>query len=209
MNLLALILHPFFKWVYKEEFEISNRNKKRIEDYKVDIFKLNNRLYEYHNFEGNAKLISQNGIINYFDTTNKGEIVVISYNGLDLKGNNIYLSNLREKINFSDCYISIEKDYDNDKFISLLRIVHIQNINPELMLVISEFTSRYKNRGYGSVLLSHCCEIAKRKGFKYVVGELAFADRENHPLLERLYQRLGFEVNYLPEGNRGIIIKYL
>lgn len=208
MNLFTKRVFPFFRWKKEEKFKTSNYNEDEILKCYDKIFKLEMKLYEYHNFESNAKLISQNGYINYFDVTNKGEIVVISYNGSDLKGNNIFLNNLLEEPNFCNYYISTE-DYEDEKFIQLLNMVHIQNINPNLMLVISEFVCRSKNRGYGSVLLSHCCETAKRKGFKYVVGELAFVDRERHPQLERLYKRLGFEVHYIPEKSRGVIIKYL
>ena len=193
---------------HKEKSELSKLYDKRIRKCYVDIFNLERELDKYRNFESNAKLISQNGKINYFGVTNNGEIVAVSYNGLDLKGNNIYLTNLCEKPNFSDCHISFEV-YEDEKFVALLNKAYIKDINPKLMLVISDFTSRYKNRGYGSTLLSHCCDIAKRKGFKYIVGELASANCKSHPQLERLYKRLGFEVHYLPERNCGVIIKYL
>lgn len=208
MNLFKEKILSLFHMSLKEKTELLKPYEKRIRKCYADIFNLERELDKYRNFESNAKLISQNDKINYFGVTKNGEIVAVSYNGLDLKGNNIYLTNLCEKPNYGDCHISLEV-YDDDKFIALLEMVHIQDIDPKQMLVISEFTSQYKNRGYGSTLLSHCCEIAKRKGFKYIVGELASADCRSHPQLERLYKRLGFEVHYLPERNRGVIIKYL
>lgn len=210
--ILRLLLHPFFKWVYKSEFnsykETEVHQKKIISDCRDEIRMLKKQLEKYENFENNIKEIVGRNEINYLEVTDKEEIVIISHHNPDLRDCVIFLNNLHTKYNFGCCHLN-SSPREAPHLLSLLNKAGINNIDSRNMLSIGDIQCKDKNHGYGTALLSYCCKIAKRQNLKYVVGELAYADRENHPKLECFYRNIGFEVYLFPEECKGVIIKYL
>lgn len=212
VTMLRLLLYPCFKWVYKSDFnryeELGAYQRKAISDYRDEVFNLNKELDRYKNLEDNIKDIVKSNAINYIDVSDKDEIVIISHNSSDIRNSNIFINNLHTRYSFGCCHLSSDPR-EAFHLLALLEKVNINDIEPQLMLAICDIISKDKNYGYGSALLSYCCKIAQRQGLKYAVGWLSSVDKENHPQLERFYKRLGFEVHYFPEGNEGVVIKYL
>lgn len=210
--ILRLLLHPFFKWVYKSEFnsykETEVHQKKIISDCRDEICMLKKQLEKYENFENNIKEIVGRNEINYLEVTDKEEIVIISHHNQDLRDCVIFLNNLHTRYSFGCCHLN-SSPREAPHLLSLLNKAGINNIDSRKMLSIGDIQCKDKNHGYGTALLSYCCKIAKRQNLKYVVGELAYADRENHPKLECFYRNIGFEVYLFPEESKGVIIKYL
>lgn len=216
MNIIVaifrLLLYPCFKWVYKSDFnsykETEKYQKKIISDYRDEICTLKKQLEKYDNFENNIKEIVGRNKINYLEITDKEEIVIISHNNPDLRDCVIFLNNLHTRYSFGCCHLN-SSPREAPHLLSLLNKAGIKNINSRNMLPICDIQCKDKNHGYGTALLSYCCKIAKRQNLKYVVGELAYADRENHSKLERFYRNIGFQVYLFPEESKGVIIKYL
>lgn len=211
-TILRLLLHPCFKWVYKSEFngykEAEMYQKKIISDFRDDIYMLKKQLERYRNSENNIKEIVGSNEINYLEITDKEEIVIVSHNNSDLRDCNIFLNNLHTRYSFGCCHLS-SSPMEAFHLLSLLSKAGINNVDPKDMLSICDIQCKDKNHGYGTTLLSCYSKIAKRENLKYVVGELAYVDRENHPKLERFYENIGFEVYLFPEESKGVIIKYL
>lgn len=210
ISLFRLLLHPLFKWVYKYDFEHLENTIKIHRDVRAgndeEIESLKSKLDELRYWEKNMKAVIKEYKWNSLALTSKGEIVVISGNGDDMRSIDIILTNLRSRYGVRCCRLGSVTG-ENGHILSLLRKVGVNDIDSSNMVTISDIQCSEKNNGYGSTLLSYFIERAQEQQIKIITGWLSLVDRKYHRKLKKFYERLQFEVYFLPDSNEGVIIR--
>lgn len=208
------ILHPFFRWVYKKDFEsiesrgnmfaisCSHKNKE-IEELKITLGK-------YQCREVNMKQLMEEYRYNILSYTPYGETVVISYSNLNMFTSDIVLSHLRSKKGLRCCKMSTSMR-ENQTVKPLLENAGVQIPETLLMTTISNIccSSEYRGNGYATTLLSFTLQEARRQNIKSLAGWLCSGDSEHHIELKKLYERLDFDVYLFPDISQGVIIQCL
>lgn len=214
VSIFRFMLHPFFKWVYKNEFEsleartdmfvqgCSQKNKE-IEELKIT-------LYKYRCGEKSMKQLIKEYKYNVLSQTPNGETVVISYSTPDILSSDIVLSHLRTEDGAGCCKMGTSTR-ENQTVLPLLRRAGIQIEDTFLMTTITDICCLPRHRGnaYATTLLSFAFQQAQRQNVKYLAGWLSKCDKEYHADLKKLYERLGFDVYLFPDKSEGVIIKCL
>lgn len=212
ISLFRLLLHPLFKWVYKNDFEKLENTIEILKDVRSrnneEIKNLKSKLDGFRYWEKNMKAVIKDYKWNNLALTAKDEIVVISSNGDDMRSIDIILTNLLSRYGVKCCRLGADKG-DNGAILSLLEELGINDIDSSNMVTISDIQCTEKNNGYGSALLSYFIERAREQKIEVVVGWLSpvYPDVEHHEEHERFYKRLQFDVYFFPDGNEGVIIR--
>lgn len=211
ISLFRLLLHPLFKWVYKYDFEHLENTIKIHKDVRArndeEIESLKSKLNGFRYWEKNMKAVIKEYKWNSLALTSKGEIVVISGNGDDMRSIDIILTNLRSRYGVRCCRLGADIRKNGD-ILSLLKKAGVDdNINSSDMVSVCDIQCSEKNNGYGSTLLSYFIERAREQQIEIVGGWLSYVDQEHHEELKRFYKRLKFEVYFLPDKNEGVIIR--
>ncbi len=210
ISLFRLLLHPLFKWVYKYDFEHLENTIKIHKDVRArndeEIESLKSKLDGFRYWKKNMKAVIKEYKWNSLALTSKGEIVVISGNGDDMRSIDIILTNLRSRYGVHCCRLGSVTG-ENGHILSLLRKVGVNDIDSSNMVTISDIQCSEKNNGYGSALLSYFIERAQEQQIKIIAGWLSPVDRKCHRKLKKFYERLQFEVYFLPDTNEGVIIR--
>lgn len=212
LSLFRLLLHPLFKWVYKYDFEnlentikihreVRARNDKERQD-------LKSKLDGFRYWEKNMKAVIKGYKWNSLALTSKDEIVVISSNSDDMRSINIILTNLHSRYGVCCCHLGAGTE-ENGHILSLLKKAGVKDVDSSNMVTVDDIQCKEKNNGYGSTLLSYFIERAREQQIGIVAGWLSPADRKCHGKLRKFYERLQFDVYFLPDSNEGVIIRRL
>lgn len=208
--LFRLLLHPLFKWVYKDDFEHLENTIKIHRDVRArndeEIESLKSKLDGFRYWEKNMKAVIKDYKWNNLALTAKDEIVVISGNGNDMRSTTIVLTNLHSRYGVCCCHLGTGTD-ENGHILSLLRKAGVKDVDSSNMVTVDVIQCKEKNNGYGSTLLSYFIERAREQQIEIVGGWLSYVNQEHHEELERFYKRLQFDVYFLPDSNEGVIIR--
>lgn len=214
VSIFRYMLHPFFKWVYKNDFESAeartNIFARGCSDKNKEIEKLKTALSKYQCWERNMGQLMKEYKYNILSQTPNGETVVISYSNLDMFTSDIVLSHLRTKDGVRCCKMGTSTG-ENKTVLPLLKGAGVQIADAELMTTITDIGCSYvcRGHGYATTLLSFAINEARLRNIKYLGGWLSGTDHEHHIDLKRLYERLGFEVYLFPDISQGVIIQCL
>lgn len=210
ISLFRLLLHPLFKWVYKYDFEHLENTIKIHRDARTrndeEIKNLKSKLDGFRYWEKNMKTVIKDYKWNSLALTAKNEIVVISSNGTDMHSTNIILTNFRSRDGVCCCHLGTGTE-ENGHILSLLRKAGIKDVGSSNMVTVDDIQCKEKNKGYGSTLLSYFIDQAQKQQIKIIAGWLSPVDRKCHSKLKKFYERLQFEVYFLPDSNEGVIIR--
>lgn len=210
ISLFRLLLHPLFKWVYKYDFEHLENTIKIHKDVRArndeEIESLKSKLDGFRYWKKNMKAVIKEYKWNSLALTSKGEIVVISGNGDDMRSTNIVLTNFRSRDGVCCCHLGTGAE-GNEHILSLLRKAGVKDVDSSNVVTVDDIQCKEKNNGYGSALLSYFIERAQEQQIKIIAGWLSPVDRKCHRKLKKFYERLQFEVYFLPDTNEGVIIR--
>lgn len=208
------MLHPFFKWVYKDDFESHEaRENMFVENCSLknkEIEELKSTLSEYQCWDANMKQLLREYRYNVLSQTPNGETVVISYSNLDMFTSDIVLSHLRTRGGVRCCKMGTSMR-ENQTVLPLLRKAGVQITDSMFMTTISDIccSSGYREHAYATTLLSFALQEARQQNIRYIGGWLCSSDKEHHIDLKRFYERLGFDVYLFPDIFQGAIIQCL
>lgn len=213
-TMFRFMLHPFFKWVYKQDFESYEAKATMfaegniLKNKEIEMLKIELGKYQYGG-ETMRQLMHEYKY-NILSLTPNGETVVISYSHLNLLSSDIVLSHLRTKDGIKCCKMSTCTE-ENGHVLSLLNSGGIQLGNITLMTTIADIgcSPDYRKHAYATTLLSFVLQEARQQNLKYLGGWLSYVDKIHHEDLKRLYERLNFEVYLFPDKEEGVILKRL
>jgi predicted acetyltransferase len=209
IDLLRLLLHPLFKWVYKYDFDYSEslinrlslKNKERIQE----MEKLSVENKKYVSAEKTIAYVSSCYKWNYIEHTKHNEPVVISFQENNLQNNQIYLTKIldNKEGNFQ-CQIKTHP-WEEGHMLSLLQKAKFTHTDLHPMICICDVISKERKKGYAKTLLSCFIKLALEQKYKSVVGWLSYTEKEDHLWLKKFYESLGFSV-YLLDNEEGVIV---
>nr|DAI00548.1 MAG TPA: acetyltransferase domain containing protein [Caudoviricetes sp.] len=213
-TMFRFMLHPFFKWVYKQDFESYEAKATMfaegniLKNKEIEMLKIELGKYQYGG-ETMRQLMHEYKY-NILSLTPNGETVVISYSHLNILSSVIVLSHLRTKNGIKCCKMSTCTE-ENGHVLSLLNSAGIQLGNTTLMTTITDIgcSLECRRHGYATTLLSFVFQEARQQNLKYLGGWLSYVDKMHHEDLKRLYERLNYEVYLFPDKEEGVIIKRL
>lgn len=213
-TIFRFMLHPFFKWVYKHDFESYEAKVTlfaegcTLKNKEIEVLKIELDKYKYG--EETMRQLMHEYKYNVLSITPNREPVVISYSHLNLLSSDIVLSHLRTKDGIKCCKMSTCTE-ENGHVLSLLNSVGIQPGNVTLMTTIADIgcSPECRKHAYATTLLSFVLREARQQNLKYLGGWLSYVDKIHHEDLKRLYERLNFEVYLFPDKEEGVILKRL
>lgn len=214
VSIFRYMLHPFFKWVYKNDFESlevrANMFAEGCSRKNREIEELKTTLSTYQFWERNMRQLMKEYKYNILSQTPSGEIVVISYSNLNMFTSDIVLSHLRTRDGVRCCKLGTSMG-ENRTVLPLLKDVGVRIADTALMTTITDLCCFPEHRGhaYATTLLSFVIQEARQQNVKYLGGWLCTMDHKHHIDLKRLYERLGFKVYLFPNTSQGVIIQYL
>ncbi|MDC1809050.1 GNAT family N-acetyltransferase [Bacteroides uniformis] len=214
VSIFRYMLHPVFKWVYKDDFEsYEAREDMFVENCSLknkELEELKSTLGKYQCWDVNMAQLLREYKYNVLSQTPNGETVVISYSSLNMFTSDIVLSHLRTTDGVRCCKMGTSMR-ENQTVLPLLKKAGVLITDTILMTTISDIccSSEYRGHAYATTLLSFALQEARQQNIKYIGGWLCSGDFEYHIDLKRLYERLGFDVYLFPDITQGVIIQCL
>lgn len=198
IGLFRFFLHPFFKWVYKNEFEGYEALNKAYSKKMIQIFELNMELDKMHNMQKKYVKILNRYPMNFAVKSKNDEPIIIScvvdsYNFCIFVANSLYTS--IDSLNAG----VLNTTLNSPGFIFLLEDWGISDTKPSDVICIDNLTVMERQRGYARALLDFLVSWARGKGIKYIVGEVVFLDRKDQEWLIPFYQSLDFKFRKIDE----------